>query len=420
MAGATRTTADAILQEDYQPAIRDQLNNDMPLLTYAEKRATDIDGRRAVLALHVGRSAGIGARAEGGTLPTAGNQSYVNQNVSVFYNYARGQITGPLMKAADTNAAAFTNALDAEMNSLMTDLKRDVNRQLWGTSNGVIAQAALTTSSLQVFLANSNSGATTATSAVKFRQLQEAMAVDIGTVAAPTLKTSANLVTRYGGSGTAADPYWIELTSVATTSGTDFIFRAGSGGDATNSTQKELTGVQSIVTNSGTLWGVNPTTYPIWKSTVNGNSGTNRSISENLMVTVVHDVNLSSGEWVNLATASHGVQRAFAAHLMSVKRFVNTVDLTGGYGKGISFIGGGGNDIPVTVDRDCPANSMYFFNTKYLYEYQMCDWEFADDDGAVLSRVSNQDTFEFFIRKYHEFATDHRNAHGVLQDITEV
>lgn len=411
MAGATRTTADSTLQEDYQPMVREQINNDTPLLTYAEKKGLDIDGRRAVLALHTGRSAGIGARAEGGTLPTAGNQAWAEQRVPVFYNYGVGQISGPLMKAADTNAAAFITALDAETSNLTNDLKRDVNRQLWGTSNGVIATADLTTSSLQIFLKST-------TSDVQFRQLGESMAVDIGTVAAPTLKTSNNTIVSTGGSGTAAAPYYIVLTAVATTTGTDFIFRTGSGGDATNSTQKEITGAQTIVSNSGTLWNVNPTTYPVWKSTVDSNSGTNRAISENLMIGVVHNISIASGEWPNLATCHHGVQRAFAAHLMSTKRFTNTVDLTGGYSKGISFVAGGGTDIPVTVDRDAPANQMFFWNTAHLQQYQMSDWEFMNEDGAVLSRVAGVDAYGFVLFKYHEFATDRRNSHGVLQDIT--
>ena len=389
--------------------VREQINNDIPLLTYAEKRSTDVDGRRAVLALHTGRNEGVGARAEGGTLPTAGKQAWAEQRVPVYYNYGRGTISGPLLKSADKNSASFVNALDAETTMITNDLKRDVNRQLWGTSNGVIAELAQTTNSVVVNLLS------TATE-VQFDQLQVGMAVDIGTVAAPTGTTSNNEIAATGGS---AGAYTVTLTTACTTTLSTYIFRTGSGGDTANTSQKELTGVQTIVDSAGTLFNVNPSTYPVWKSSEFGNSGTNRAISENLMIQVVHDINRKSGTWPNMAVASYGVQRAFAAHLMSTKRHVNTVDLTGGYSKGISFVAGGGNEIPVVIDRDCPANSMYFFNTKHLFEYQMCDWEFMDDDGAILSRVSNTDAYEFTLRKYHEFATDRRNAHGKLTDITE-
>ena len=51
---ATKTTADSALKEDYQPFVRDQINNETYLLTYIEKNDKDIEstptgGRRAVL-----------------------------------------------------------------------------------------------------------------------------------------------------------------------------------------------------------------------------------------------------------------------------------------------------------------------------------------------------------------------------------
>lgn len=414
MAGNTRTLADAILKEDYQPGIREQLNNDVPLLSYAEKRATDTDGRRAVLALHMSRNQGVGARAEGGTLPTAGYQGYVDEVIPVFRNYGRGQLSGQLIRSADRGSASFLNVLDAETSGITTDLKRDVNRQLWGTSNGVIASTTLSSVSTTVVLLST-------TTYVQFEQLTAGMPVDIGTVAAPTLDTSNNVIVRTYGSGTTAAPYVIELTTALTLSTTvgHFVFRQGNGGDATNSTQVELTGVQTIVASSGTLWGVNPTTYPKFVSTVKGNSGTQRAVTESLMAQTVHAINRASGEWPDLAVVSDGTQRAYAAHLMSTKRHVNTLDLHGGYAKGIDFIAGGGTSCPVTIDRDCPANSMFFFKTSNLIQFEMSDWEFMDMDGSTLSRVANQDAYEFTLFKYHEFATDRRNVHGLLSDLTE-
>ena len=406
MAGATRTTADAILQEDYQPAVREQLNNDIPLLTYMEKKGLDTDGRRAVLSLHTGRNQGVGARAEGGTLPTAGNQAFAEQRVPVYSNYGRGKITGQLMRSADKGSASFTNALTAELDGIVTDLKRDVNRQVWGTSDGAIAAVTLTTNSVVINLASTVSN-------VQFDQIQAGMPVDIGTVAAPTGTTSNNAVVSTGGS---AGAYTVTLTTAATTTGATYIFRTGNGGSGTD--QKEVTGMQSIVLDSGTLHNVSPTTYPVWKATVNSNSGTNRAITESLMISTVHSINRASGTWPNMGVAEYGVQRAFGAHLTSMKRAVNTVDLTGGYSKGISFVAGGGSEIAITIDRDCPANSMFFFNTKNMFQYERSDWEFADEDGAVLSRVSGEDAYDFFLYKDHEIATDRRNAHGWLKDLT--
>lgn len=417
MAGATKTTADAALQEDYQPLVRDQINQDCKILTYVEKNTKDQDGRRAVLSLHVGRSGGVGARAEQGTLPSRGAQTFAEQRVPLYSNYGRGSITGQLMRAADSNAAAFTKALDFETKQLVNDVKRDVNRQLWGTSDGVIAQCALTTSSLQVFLAQTTfSGATTSTTDVQARQIEQYMEVSIGTVAASTLKTSANAVVRTGGAGTSTDPYWIELTSVATTTGTDYVFRSGAGGSGAS--QKEITGLQTIVDSTGTLHNISPTTYQVWASTEMGNSGTLRQISETLMAQCVQNINIASGTWPNLAVTHHGVFRAYANLLLGLKRFNDTVKLKGGYAEGLPFVGGGGSTIPVVVDRDCPANSMFFLNTDHLTEFMASDWEFMNEDGAILSRLENTDEYQFTLFKYAELATDQRNTHGKLTDLS--
>jgi len=238
----------------------------------------------------------------------------------------------------------------------------------------------------------------------------------IGTVAAPTLKSSANAITRTGGSGTSTDPYWIELTSVATTTGTDYIFRSGNGGSSTN--QKEVTGLQTIVDSSGSLFNIDPNTYGVWKASEFGNSGTLRQISETLMSQVVQDININSGTWPNLGVCHHGVFRAYANLLLGLKRFNDTTKLKGGYDAGIPFIGGGGSAIPIVPERDCPANSLFFINTDHLTEYMDSDWEFMQEDGAVLSRVTGYDAYEFVLFKGMEVGTDQRNTHGKLVDIS--
>jgi len=409
--GATKTTADAALKEDYQPAVREQINNDIPILTYVEKNTKDTDGRRAVLSLHVTRNSGIGSRAEGGTLPTAGNQGYAEERVTLKHHYGRIQLTGPLMRAADTDKGSFERALDAETKRVVADLKRDVNRQVWGSSDGAIAELAQTTNSVVVNLKSSVSD-------VQFRQLEVGMVVDIGTVAAPTGTVSAATISATSASGTAGtDGYYkVTLSGAVTTTFSTYIFRSGNGGSGTS--QKEVTGLQSIVDSSGALFNVDPATYPVWKSSEFGNSGTNRQISETLMATVVQDINIQSGTWPNLAVCHHGVFRAYANLLLGLKRFNNTVSLKGGYSAGIPFIGGGGQEIPVVTDRDCPANSMYFLNTDHLVEFMASDWEFMQEDGAVLSRVSGVDAYEAILFKYMEVATDQRNAHGKLTDIS--
>ena len=47
----------------------------------------------------------------------------------------------------------------------------------------------------------------------------------------------------------------------------------------------------------------------------------------------------------------------------------------------------------------------------------MGDFHWMDQDGAILSRVSNTDAYEGTLCLYEELATDARNAHTWLTDV---
>ena len=65
---------------------------------------------------------------------------------------------------------------------------------------------------------------------------------------------------------------------------------------------------------------------------------------------------------------------------------------------------------------------MYGLNTDDgLICHQIAEgWQWLDDDGAILSRVPNQLAFEATLYTSMELATPRRNAHFVIEDITEV
>lgn len=407
MAGATLTTADSALKEDYQPAIRETLNNKVFILSQIEKNSKDVEGRRAVLSLHVSRNSGVGARAELGTLPSAGAQGYAEERVNMRYNYGRIQISGPVIKAMKSNTGSFTRAVDSETKGVTNDLKRDVNRQIFGTSNGVIAQAASANADTDITL-------TTPTN-VQLRQLEVGMRIDVGTVANPTLRASNILITAVN---TSTGVVTTTGTLSGSTTTTDFLFRSGAGG--ATASQKELTGLQSIVDSTGSLFNVDPSTYPSWASTENSNSGTNRTPTETLFAKVADDASILAGDaTIDLWVTTPGVQRSLAASLLSQKRFNDTVALKAGY-SGIA-INTAGSSTPsaLTWDRDCPANMAFGLSTDHLMQHQESEWEFMDDDGAVLSRVSGVDAYEAILYKYHELTTDHRAAHAKIVDLTE-
>jgi hypothetical protein len=407
--GLSLSTASAALKEFYEPGMREQLNNDIPLLAQLEKNTEDIEGKRAVLSLHTRRNSGVGARAELGTLPTAGNQGTAEERVPTLQNYGRMQVSGPTIRAMRTNRGSFKRAIAMESEGLVRDLKRDVNRQAWGTSDGVIATCGTTSGAVIVVLAAT-------TSDVKLRQLEVGMVIDIADTADPPVIITNGSARTIQSVDTTNKTVTIDAAGGnVTTSSSHRIYRSGAGGGGAS--QKEITGMQSIVASSGTLHNVNPTVDPSWVATVDSNGGTNRSLSENLIAKAMQNAQILGGGWAKILIGSPGVIRALSNLLTSLKRFPGTTNLKGGY-SGLDFTAGGPT-IPAVWDRDCPANSLYGLDTDHLTEYQMSDWEFMEEDGNVLNRVANVDAYESTLFKYHEVATDKRNAHFVIKDITE-
>lgn len=414
----TFTTANDVLKEDYQEPLREQLNNFFFITSQVEKNTTDFEGKRAYHALHVSRSSGVGARAEGGTLPTAGNQGYTDAVIPVRFNYGKIKLTRPVIKAMASSRGSFIRALRSEMDGLRNDVKRDVNRQLWGTSDGVIAATDTTSSSTTINIAGMT--------AVQARQLYAdgGMVIDIGTVANPTSKASARTVTAVDA---AAGTITISGAAVATTPG-ERIFRTGSGGATSGSGlvgdgQNELTGLQTIVSDTGSLHTVDPSTYPVWKSGVFDNSGTLRNISEPLVNEAIMDTEIDSGKQVDALVGGPGVMRSMARLMEAMRRNMDTVELKAGF-SGIQWstpMEGqqGVGKRAVVWDRDCPANRLYGLCFEDLVEYVLDDWSWVDDDGAVLSRTGTTDEFEALFAKYHELAAFRRNSHFVIEDLNE-
>lgn len=398
-----RSTASGALKEFYLPAVREQLQSAIKFLRMIETNSDNVEGEEAVLSLHVRRNAGVGARKDGGALPPAGNQKYVKQRVPIRQNYAQIQISGPAMRSMKSDRGSFVRALNSETKGAMTDLRKDVNRQLFGTSDGVlVAVGAGSTTTVITFAA-------TATDVQK-RHIEVGSLVDIGTASPFTSVGVAREVTAVTATTFTVTPAFAVAPAAA-----DSVVRHGSGGSGSD--QKELTGIQDIVSDTGTLFGVDPSVEPVWKSTVLGNSGTLRQFTENLAAQGLHQVTIAGGDEVNLIVTSDGVHRAYSNNLTALKRFPKTLNLDGGYAA-LSITAGGG-EVPLVWDVDAPNNTAFGLDTDRLMQHQRSDWDWMDEDGAILSRVSGFDAYEATLFKDHELTTDKRNAHVRFNDLLE-
>jgi hypothetical protein len=404
-----RNTADAVLKEFYLPGIRNTLNSETFLLSQVEANSEDIEGRRAVLSIRTSRNSGIGARAEMGPLPPAGQQGYSQENVALKYNYGRILISGPMMKSMGSDRGSFTRALQSETEGVTRDLKNDVNRQLYGTSDGVI----LTLSAA----ASGNTATVLNPTPTQMQQIGVGMIIDIGTTANPIATAQARMITSVN---TTTNTFVFNGTAVVINA-SDKVFRSGGGGTGAN--QQEITGLQTQVSATGVLWNIDPAVVGgAWQSYVDATGG---AVAEKAFIKAQQQVAINSGNALNLWVTDAGVHRNVALLLTSLKRFPTTTELRGGYSAlDMSSVGqgrSGGQSVSMYYDKDCPSGVAFGLTTSRFQWYRMSDWEFMEEDGAILARLvgaAGQDAYEGTLFCYAELATDGRNSHAVLTGLT--
>lgn len=406
MATTTLDTASAILKEVYEPGMNDQLQSDVITLRRTESTSDgtsqDVGGKYTVFALRVRRNHGIGARAENTPLPVPRSQRYANARVNLTYLYGRAEITGPTMELAKTNPQAFINVLEEELEGLRQTLAKDMNRQIYGTSAGIIGTAASGTTTTFV-LTDANA-----------QYFELGMFLDIYDTSASAMHTGGPFeVTDISSSG--------GNTTVTISPGTSVAIASGDTAHRTGSRNLETIGFKEIVSNTGTLYNISPTTEPVWKSVINDNGGSNRALSEGIMIKLCDDIRKNGGKTTVIWTTP-GVRRAYFNLLVQQRRYNDTKEFAGGF-KGLVFAAGEAGEIPVMSDWDCQPNRMYFINEKVLKIYKEGDWAFMDRDGSKWQRkITSEGDFDAYnttLYSYRQLGTKQRNSHGLLADITE-
>ncbi len=408
----TLTTAANILKEVYEPRIRDQLQSEVITISRIEKTSEGVEtgavgGKYVRFAVRVKRNHGIGSRNEMEALPNPKTQDYRDAQLRLSYGYGAIQLSGQAFELAESNVQAFASVLDQEMEGIKEGLRKETNRQAYGTSQGVLAIAA--------------SGTTTTfvtASATGLQYLEIGMFVDVydatSTVVTPVLN-NANIEITDINTTTFTVTLGSTVTAVAVG---DFLVRTGSH-------QKEPVGFEQIVaglastatalgSGGGALYNI---THGTWTGNMDTTAGT---ISEGRMINMIDTIRQRGGR-TTVGFCSLGVRRAYANLLEQQRRYVNTTEFTGGF-KGLAFTTDYG-EIPIVADFDCQAGRLYFMNEKELKIYRAADWSWMNRDGNMWQRLQDSsgeyDAYRARLFSYWQIGTHRRNSHGMITSITE-
>lgn len=401
---ATLTTVADILKEVYEGRINDQLNEERVTMKRIERTADDvtenIGGKYVVFPVRTGRNHGISYRAENTQLAAAGKQSYKAAQEQLKYGYGRVRFTGQMMRLARTNAQAFANALDEEMDGLKQDLGKDENRIIWGhPDQGTLGHTGI--------LAKLTSSPVTSASFTvdDAHWLEVGMVVDTVNSGGPTVDDAGLTITAISGNTVTVD------STISSTSGY-YLCRTGN-------YNLEPYGISNVVNSAGALHGLNPATagQEKWKSTVDS---TTTNLTELAMITMADRIRIAGGSKVSAVFCSLGVRRAYWNILTGMRRFNEPKKFTGGL-VGLAFQSDtDSEEIPVVADPDAPSSTMVMLTESECKVFMDKDWYWEDLDGSIFKWVSNYDAWEALMKQYWQFGTHKRNAHGKFTALTEV
>jgi hypothetical protein len=410
--GQNLAIANVILKDVYGD-INEQINNATPALDGIKSTArniTQVGGLGVKFVAHVGRNTGIGARGEDEDLPEAGNQQYVDGQTGLKSFYGSVRLTGQVMAQASQNYQTFADVTAEEIERIRDDIAKDQNRQVFGDGTGTLAKVAT---------ANSSAAATLALDDVKY--LHVGMRVDVLLAASltnsvPSPAHTGGYLTITGINKTTKVVTFDRNLASSVTVGSAVVRSNSTGSSQVNNWKKEWTGFGAIISATGSLHGIDPSTTPAWAAKTKDISVSSvpQQITEEDMIGMVTDI-AEDGDKPDVIWTDHGSWNGYWKALEEKRRYVNKVDLQGG-NRGLGFATEFG-DLPFKADFDAPKGKMWFVNSKKVNLNTSRGWEWIDEDGSKWKQVPRRDAFIAYLRSYSEISTYRRNTHGVISGI---
>lgn len=410
----TTANADAVLQDYYLKPIREQLNQRRVIMFQSKGdgspdsskgesvpfRGFDKDselvqfaGRQWVLPAHTSRNEGVGAIEEGGTLPVAGQQGWQDLKDTIRHNVGTIKLTRYAIKLSNRNVGAFLKLLEGETKGLVKDISKDVCRQAYSNQTGALAAVTADEAESKITVDT-------------VQYLRVGMRIDIVHVSTDTVLASNRTITKINAT-----------TKVVTYSGEDVEATTSHRICRTGNWKKEINGLGNLIGTTGEIHGIDATEAgnEWWQSVMQDASES--SFSEDVAQQIVDGVGSSGNGEVELILGTRGIRRRYIADLKSQKRFTDadSVKLHGGF-KAIMF-----NEMPFTFDDDLPKGNVFFLNTDaFMWVYLEDDWDWVDDDGAILSRATDRsDAFEGYLAADHDLAITARNQVGKYYNLAD-
>ena len=427
------TSATGFLKDTYLPGYVNQYENQKGTLLglfYKDRQSMTIEGANAFLKLRVGDSLGQGTIAESGDYPTAGDVSSAQATITAAHLAHSINLTSEEAAYLDSGSAAAEPIISMKMDAAMETMSRDIERQSWMDGSGILANVA------------SSSGSTITLDASATSQVDQDRYIWVD----DTNRRRYDVVHGTTGADEVAGftvSSIVESTNVLTCSATmtsatsaGVLVNAGDWASGGAIRSLEFTGLSGMIDDDNTYLGINRSTAAnsYWKAVVDGNSGTARDLTENMVMGFLSKMARRRPDGKQprgsdyMALANSGSWTAYHNLLLPAQRYT-TESPELGWGQPLSFRG-----INLYEDIHCPRRgfmvihkpSIKYVKAKHASNVSGDLLKFKEQGGQMwfLGNASSGQGHSSQVFAYLEgflgMMTDRPRNHGWLRDITEV
>jgi len=393
----------AELKNYYQGPIIDLINEEIPIYRACEKVKQGWSGYQVIRPIRTSRNQGVGATSDGGNLPKIGRQTTVQAIIAAKYNYLRFGVTGPMLKASQSDVGSFVRSAAYELEMGYKDMKTEISRQLSWDGSGdlaLVSTAAVASTSLVI------SGRTTGEAALKYIDVNSTF--DIVTTAGAVIATGVTVNSISSGTAISSTATLV-LDQAVTASVGHVLIRTGSAGNEIQGLLYALDGGTSTV-------------YNVDRSTNLAYQGNVTDLSSGVLTIDAMQTPFNEGlrrgnvNGYNAAWCDFTGIRYYQKLLTPDKRYANTSEGDGTFGsKGKFYLDF--NGIPMVPDKDMSLKFM-FLPAEVLKMYELAAMEFADETGSMYIAQTDVDALEVRIRHFVNLFNEQPAACGVLKGFT--
>lgn len=392
----------AELKNYYQGPIVDQFNEDTPIYRGAEKGKHAWSGYQVVRPLKVLRNQGIGATSDGGVLPAIGRQTTIQALIMAKFNYLRFGVTGPMIKASQSDVGSFVRSAAYELQEGYKDLQVDANRQFSWNGDGTMAKmnAGAIASTSVVIKGRENTSA-----ALQFVAISGTYDIYSGSVPGTLVQAGVTIQSITSGNGSSLTAT-VVVSPAVTAAADDVWVRANSYGQEVQGLLTQLDGQTTTVFN------INRAQYQSTQGNVIDLNGGQLTLDK--MQQAWNEGRRLGGSKYSALYCDFDTERMYQKLLTPDKRYVNTVKGDGGFAEKdkvyLDF-----NGIPLVSDQSCPRR-LFFLPEEKIVKYVLAEMEFSDETGTMYIAQPNADMFESRVRLFCNLFNEQASASAILQN----